>query len=541
MRRGSASIVANPVLVGAVTTLVVVVAVFLAYNANNGLPFVPSRTIFVELPDGAEVNKGVEVREGGFRIGVVEDLKPGKLRNGNVGAILQLKLDETAGPFPRDSQILVRPRAPLALKIIEFDRGRAKEELADGARIPARQTDVATDLDELYNVYDAPTREGTEQQLTGFGTAFIGRGVDLNTTIQNLPRFLQVLEPVMANLSDERTQLPNFFRQLGRFTKIVSPVAEEWAHSFTAQADTFDAINRDPEALKSTISKSPPTMDVSIRSFKVQRPFLRDTAAMSEDLDAAATELRAALPDLNRALEVGTPVTRRSVELNDELQKVMVALRDLTTSPTTNGALRGLTATVTTLQPQLRFLGPYVTGCNYWNIFWTVVGENPPSPTPHEHFSATTPTGQAQRVLLNSGSDQADEVTSFGANEPANGKNMRDPEGIRQYEHYNAYGATTIMPDGRLDCTPGQQGYPYGANKENDDFYKRTAYDQLLWKFPGEAPVKGGTFEVFDREGRGSGQRPPRLPEGQTFTSIPGGRAALTDYDKEFLRRMGRP
>ena len=33
-RRPNASIVANPVLVGAVTTLVVLVAVFLAYNAN---------------------------------------------------------------------------------------------------------------------------------------------------------------------------------------------------------------------------------------------------------------------------------------------------------------------------------------------------------------------------------------------------------------------------------------------------------------------------------------------------------------------------
>ena len=36
MRRGSASIAANPVLIGAATTLVVIVAVFLAYNANNG-------------------------------------------------------------------------------------------------------------------------------------------------------------------------------------------------------------------------------------------------------------------------------------------------------------------------------------------------------------------------------------------------------------------------------------------------------------------------------------------------------------------------
>src|SRR3712207_6518063 len=154
MRRGTGAIVANPVLVGAVTTLVVVVAVFLAYNANNGLPFVPSRTIYAELPDGAEVNKGVEVREGGYRIGVVEELRPGRLRNGNIGAILRLKLDESAGPFPRDSKILVRPRAPLALKIIEFERGTAKEELPDGGKIPVTQSDIATDLDELYNVYD---------------------------------------------------------------------------------------------------------------------------------------------------------------------------------------------------------------------------------------------------------------------------------------------------------------------------------------------------------------------------------------------------
>jgi ABC-type transporter Mla subunit MlaD len=536
MRRGTGSIVANPVLVGAVTVLVVVVAVFLAYNANNGLPFVPSRTIFVELPDGAEVNKGVEVREGGFRIGVVEDLKPGRLRNGDVGAILQLKLDETAGPFPRDSKVLVRPRAPLALKIIEFDRGTAKAELPDGGKIPVDQTDIATDLDELYNVYDAPTREGTERQLTGFGTAFIGRGTDLSATIRDLPEFLKFLEPVMANLADERTELPNFFRQLGRFTRITAPVAEEWAHSFTAQADTFDAISRDPQALKDTISKSPPTMDASIESFQVQRPFLRDTAAMSADLDAAARELRLALPDINRAIEVGTPVTRRSVELNDELEAVMVELRDLVTTPTTNGAIRGLTATVTTLQPQLRYLGPYVVGCNYWNIFWTVVAE---------HFSAPNPTGQSQRVLLNSGDSQNDQVTSFGANEPANGKDARPGAGdaniIRQYNHYNAYGANAIVPDGRLDCSPGQQGYPYSANRANDDYYKRTVYDQLLWKFPGEAPVKGGTYTKFDRNARGTGQRPPRLPEGMTFTSIPGGRAAQTDYDKEFLRRFGRP
>ena len=57
-RRPTASIVANPVLVGAVTTLVVIVAVFLAYNANNGLPFVPTRSLNVQIANGAELVPG---------------------------------------------------------------------------------------------------------------------------------------------------------------------------------------------------------------------------------------------------------------------------------------------------------------------------------------------------------------------------------------------------------------------------------------------------------------------------------------------------
>ena len=61
-RRNRASVVASPVLVGAVTTLVVVVAVFLAYNANAGLPFVPTTQLNVDLENGANLVPGNEVR-----------------------------------------------------------------------------------------------------------------------------------------------------------------------------------------------------------------------------------------------------------------------------------------------------------------------------------------------------------------------------------------------------------------------------------------------------------------------------------------------
>ena len=77
MRRGRSafqSIAASPTMVGAVTTLIVIVAVFLAYNANSGLPFVSTYRVSVVVPNAARLVKNNEVRIGGTRVGVVESI-----------------------------------------------------------------------------------------------------------------------------------------------------------------------------------------------------------------------------------------------------------------------------------------------------------------------------------------------------------------------------------------------------------------------------------------------------------------------------------
>ena len=74
-RRPNTSLASSPALVGAVTVLVTVVAVFLAYNANNGLPFIPSLDLRVRAENSAAMTKGSEVREGGVRVGVVRTIR----------------------------------------------------------------------------------------------------------------------------------------------------------------------------------------------------------------------------------------------------------------------------------------------------------------------------------------------------------------------------------------------------------------------------------------------------------------------------------
>ncbi|MEA2194024.1 MAG: phospholipid/cholesterol/gamma-HCH transport system substrate-binding protein, partial [Solirubrobacteraceae bacterium] len=88
------SVASNPVFVGAVTVLVVLVAVLLAYQANQGLPFVPTFELKVDTPNAARLVVGNEVREGGFRIGQVAQIDP--IANSPRGAQLTLHLDTSA-------------------------------------------------------------------------------------------------------------------------------------------------------------------------------------------------------------------------------------------------------------------------------------------------------------------------------------------------------------------------------------------------------------------------------------------------------------
>ena len=105
-RRGTASIVASPVLVGAVTVLIVIVAVFLAYNANNGLPFVPTYDVWAQLPSGANLVKNNDVRVGGFRVGFVDKIVPQyDPQLHKTIARVHLKLDKSVEPLARDTTL----------------------------------------------------------------------------------------------------------------------------------------------------------------------------------------------------------------------------------------------------------------------------------------------------------------------------------------------------------------------------------------------------------------------------------------------------
>ena len=136
MSRGRAgSLAASPTLVGAVTVLVVVVAVFLSYQANQGLPFVPTYRVSATLPNANTLVPGNEVRIGGIRVGQINEISPTVVETTNaegetvtdVAAKVDMELIEDLNPLPEDTQVIVRSRSALGLKYLDLKRGTSEE------------------------------------------------------------------------------------------------------------------------------------------------------------------------------------------------------------------------------------------------------------------------------------------------------------------------------------------------------------------------------------------------------------------------------
>jgi virulence factor Mce-like protein len=438
---------ANPVLVGAVTLLVVLVAVFLSYNANSGLPFVPTYELKANLPNAANLVRGNEVRISGARVGVISEVTAIRDREGRPNARITMRLDQDLDPLPTDSTFVVRPVSALGLKYVELAPGSADEGFDEGATVPVAQArPEPVEIDEVFNMFDAETRRGAQRTLNGFGTGLAGRGLGLNEAIVALRPLVTDLAPVMANLAAPGTRLDRLFVALNATAAEVAPVAETQAALF-ANLDTTFAALRDVARpyIQETISESPETFAVGEAQFPLQRPFVRNTAALFRELRPGIRTLPTAAPVLADAFEIGARTLPRTPPLNRRLARVFDSLAEFADDPLVPLGVRRLRDTTRVLRPTLAFLTPAQTVCNYVTLWFRNVSSL---------LSEGDSNGTWQRFII---IDTPDGPNSEGgpSSRPANGPN---PE---NHLHSNQY-PNTAAPGQTRECEAGNEPYIVG-------------------------------------------------------------------------------
>lgn len=365
-RRRRSRISASPVLVGAITAVIAVVSVFFSYNANKGLPFVSTYEIKAELPSAASLVSGNEVRIAGVRVGLISQVKAKQLDDGRSIAVATMKLDESVRPVPEDSTVLVRQRSAMGLKYLLLTPGKSGEGLKEGGTIPESQAEEPVDMDQWFNMFQAPVRKAIQKNLADYGGAFAARGADINLILRDLPELLEVAEPVTRNLSSRQTDLRGFVRGLAQAAAEVAPVAEVQANMFVQLDRTFAALAEVARPyMQDSITEGVQTELSIIRNGPRIRPFLLASAEFMEELRPGARALGESAPIVADSFDVGIPVLRSSPKLYDELAPTARSLRRFAESTSNNDGLNTLIRTNEILTPLLRFVTPTQNICNY--------------------------------------------------------------------------------------------------------------------------------------------------------------------------------
>ena len=442
------SLAASPTLVGAVTVLVVVVAVFLSYQANQGLPFVPTYKLSAQIPNANTLVPGNEVRIGGIRVGQLKEIEPVSQPDGSVSAEVSMELNQDLDPLPEDSTLIVRSRSALGLKYLEIQRGDSQNGYQPGETIPltaARPEPV--EIDEVFNTFDASTRDAIQANLLEFGNALAGRGSNLNAAIGELRPLVERLEPVMRNLAAPDTGLSRFVSALSAAAAEAAPVAEIQGQLFVDLETTFRAFADVARPfIQESISRSPETEDVAIDTLPRIRPFLANTAVLFSELRPGFHAFAPVSKQAAQAVVLGTKAMRIAPAFNAQLDPTAQSLLNLSNDPTSREGIRDLTAFSNVLSPPLRFITPVQSVCNYATIalqnLSSIVSFGDGLGTNQRAIVLQEPTGANGEVGPSS-------APASGGEDPSN------------FLHFNPY-PNTASPGQDRECEAGNEVYAPG-------------------------------------------------------------------------------
>ena len=458
MNRRRSSLAASPLLIGAITTLIVVVAVFLSYNANNGLPFVPTYNVKVELPEASGLQSANQVRIAGTRVGIIGSLSPHENpRTGRITAIATLKLEKKVQPLPADTKAVVQSVSAVGLKYLELEKGSSRATLKPGQTIPLAQTREPVDIEELFNMFNKPTRTAIKINTNNFGDGLAGRGLGINAAIHELRPLVTAAVPVLRNLANPATGLHELWVALDRVASQSAPVAQTQAEYFSDLDTFFSAWASVAPSIEAANRGGPASLEQGIYSLPHEAPFYENAAEFMHLLRPSASALRTVAPQLGHAFSVGAVNLAAATALNTRLAESSQGLEEFAKNPVIPLAFEDFARTLEIGNPLLAGIAPEQVNCNYWTLAFRNLAS-----LESESIGVGT-LARASTVLSPSGPNNE----GYPASAIANGPDIEKSAGIaavikNNHLHYNPYPNVTGPGQPAEVCEAGNEKYVAG-------------------------------------------------------------------------------
>jgi len=333
------------------TLSVAALLMFLWVSFGGTLPLRPESYRFkADFPEAAGLVKEADVRMAGVNIGKVKDKELGP---GGRSTRVTIELDHRFAPIGRDARAVLRQKSLLGETYVELTPGTpGDKKLADGGTLPDTSVDQSVQLDEVFRVFDPPTRRAFQEWLHEAGIATTGTFArDFNDSLGNAAPFFTGGADLLRPLAEQEVALRRVFRDTGRVFTAVSREDHNLQGLITGGDATFGALASRDEALAET--------------FQIFPTFLREGRATTERLTRFANNTNPLIDQLRPAAREISPTLQGLDKLAPDLKGVFTNLEPLVRVskkglPATGQVLDNTRPLLARLDPWLRNLTPII-------------------------------------------------------------------------------------------------------------------------------------------------------------------------------------
>jgi len=338
------------------------------------------------FPEATRLASESDVRIGGVSVGKVKsvELAPADVRlDGEDVAAAEIELKPEFAPISADAHAILRQKTVVGEAYIELTAGSVRdsdegallasishgegvdlppgvepsgESLPEGGSLGVQRTQEATQIDEVFELFNEETRANFQRWQQSAAVAIRDRGLDLNDALGNLAPFVTDAGDTLEILAQQEEALRGLVRDAGITFEAVSERREELTEAIRGQRNTFEGLAAEDEALAET--------------FQILPTFQRETRATLERLEQFRVDANPLMLNLIPVAREFSPTLESVRELAPDLRELFsdlgplydVSLRGL---PALRDVLDGLAPVLEELDPFLANLNPIIRYLEY--------------------------------------------------------------------------------------------------------------------------------------------------------------------------------
>ncbi|MHB8693475.1 MAG: Mce/MlaD family protein [Solirubrobacteraceae bacterium] len=296
------------------------------------------------VPSAYEVIPGERMVAGGETVGEITGANV--TRSGL--AHVTMGLDSSVWPLPSDTVLTLRMGGTIKYtdRFVSIDKGRAATNFSERAVVPAKQFIVPVEYDQLFNVFNKPTRQAMKSFFANTGQAFKQAVGPFHQALPLAPPVLDQAAAVFRDLGYDQQALSTLVSSTAQVSDAVATANPGLQALIQSAGETFGTIAQQSNNVQQLIRTIGPSLHTQgVLYYHVGR-----------DLPKIAKLAALVKPGLDQLNTLASP-------LNSTLQELVsvepLAVHTLNTVRTAGPSIDTLlTSARTTLMPELAQVAP---------------------------------------------------------------------------------------------------------------------------------------------------------------------------------------